>query len=119
MEKPTGIKLPSAFPPTLEIETTDFHIPSATDTTANLTQNQNPKGPSPVRLTFAPFRLILQLEKTVHFEAPGTRRPYAPNAAPAGAAFGDPARATGLPSIVAGGFSTGPTADFPGRFILH
>jgi hypothetical protein len=64
MEKPTGIKLPSAFPPTLEIETTDFHIPSATDTTANLTQNQNPKGPSPVRLTFAPFRLILQLEKT-------------------------------------------------------
>jgi len=64
MEKPTGIKLPTAFPKTLEIERTDSHIPSAPATTAKLTQNQNPKGPSPVRPTFAPFRLILQLEKT-------------------------------------------------------
>ena len=65
MEKPTGIKLPTAFPKTLEIERTDSHIPSAPATTAKLTQNQNPKGPSPVRPTFAPFRLILQLEKTI------------------------------------------------------
>jgi hypothetical protein len=64
MEKPTGIKLPTAFPKTLEIERTDFHIPSAPDATAKLTQNQNPKGPSPVRLTFASFRLIFGLEKT-------------------------------------------------------
>jgi hypothetical protein len=64
MEKPTGIKLPTAFPKTLEIERTDFHIPSAPDAAVNLTQNQNPKGPSPVRPTFATFRLILQLEKT-------------------------------------------------------
>jgi hypothetical protein len=65
MENPTGIKLPTAFPKTLEIETTDSHIPSAPADTVNLTQNQNPKGPSPVRLTFATFRLILQLEKTL------------------------------------------------------
>ena len=64
MEKTTGIKLPTSFPRTLEIEKTDSHIPSAPATTANLTQIQNPKGPSPVRLTFVPFRLILQLEKT-------------------------------------------------------
>ena len=64
MEKTTGIKLPTPFPKTLEIERTDSHIPSATAATANLTQNQNPKGPSTVRLTFAPFRLIFQLEKT-------------------------------------------------------
>ncbi len=63
MEKPAGIKLPPAFPRTLEIETTDFHIPSAPAATAKLTQNQIPKGPSPVRPTFAPFRLILRLEK--------------------------------------------------------
>jgi hypothetical protein len=59
-----GKKPPSRFPPTLEIERTDSHIPS-TPTAANLTQIQSPKEPSPVRLTFAPFRLILQLEKTV------------------------------------------------------
>jgi len=68
MEKTTGIKLPTPFPKTLEIERTDSHIPSATAATANLTQNQNPKGPSTVRLTFAPFRLIFQLEKTTAFE---------------------------------------------------
>ena len=64
MEKPTGIKLPTAFPRTLEIEKADFHIPSTPDTTAKLTQNKSPKGPSSVRLTFAPFRLTLRLEKT-------------------------------------------------------
>jgi hypothetical protein len=64
MEKPTGIKLPTAFSRTLEIEKADSHIPSATAATVNLTQNQNPKGPSPLRPTFAHFRLILQLEKT-------------------------------------------------------
>ena len=64
MEKPTGKKLPTALPQTLEIDSTDSHIPSAPAAAAKLTQNQNPKGPSPVRPTFAPFRLILQLEKT-------------------------------------------------------
>jgi uncharacterized membrane protein YfhO len=64
MEKTTGIKLPTPFPKTLEIERTDSHIPSAPAAAAKLTQIQNPKGPSTVRLTFAPFRLILQLEKT-------------------------------------------------------
>jgi hypothetical protein len=64
MEKPTEIKLPTAFPKTLEIDKADSHIPSAPDATVNLTQNQNTKGPSPVRLTFATFRLIFQLEKT-------------------------------------------------------
>ena len=44
MEKPTGIKLPTAFPKTLEIETTDSHIPSAPATTANLTEIESPKG---------------------------------------------------------------------------
>jgi len=62
--KAYGEKPPTAFPKTLEIETTDFHIPSAPAATVNLIQNQNPKGPSPVRLPFASFRLILQLEKT-------------------------------------------------------
>src|SRR6266516_1845598 len=33
-------------------------------TIANLTEIQNRKEPSPARLTFAPFRLILRLEKT-------------------------------------------------------
>ena len=47
MEKTTGIKLPTPFPKTLEIERTDSHIPSATAATANLTQNQNPKGQKP------------------------------------------------------------------------
>ena len=64
MEKTTGIKLPTPFPKTLEIERTDSHIPSAPATTAKLTQIQNPKGPSPLRLTLAPFRLIFGLEKT-------------------------------------------------------
>ena len=62
--KAYGIKPPTAFPKTLEIDQTDFHIPSAPAATASLTQNQNPKGPSPLRLTFTPFRLILRLEKT-------------------------------------------------------
>ena len=64
MEKPTGKNPPTAFPKTLEIERTDSNIPSAPAATAKLPQIQNPKGPSPVRQTFAPFRLILQLEKT-------------------------------------------------------
>ena len=42
MEKPTGKKPPTAFPKTLEIESTDFHIPSAPTTAAHLTENQNP-----------------------------------------------------------------------------
>jgi len=70
MEKTTGIKLPTPFPKTLEIERTDSHIPSAPAAAAKLTQNQNPKGPSPVRLTLAPFRLIFGLEKTVLIETP-------------------------------------------------
>jgi hypothetical protein len=64
MEKTTGIKLPTPFPKTLEIEGTDSHIPSAPAAAAKLTQIQNPKGPSPLRLTIAPFRLIFGLEKT-------------------------------------------------------
>jgi hypothetical protein len=64
MEKTTGIKLPTPFPKTLEIEGTDSHIPSAPAEAAKLTQIQNPKGPSPLRLTLAPFRLIFGLEKT-------------------------------------------------------
>jgi len=75
MEKTTGIKLPTPFPKTLEIERTDSHIPSATAATANLTQNQNPKGPSTVRLTFAPFRLIFQLEKTAQGTQGNTDQP--------------------------------------------
>jgi hypothetical protein len=63
MEKPTG-KKPPAFPKTLEIERTDFHISSARTTAANLTQFKTRKEPFPVRLTFAPFRLIPRLEKT-------------------------------------------------------
>lgn len=65
MEKPTGKKPPTAFPKTLEIERTDFHISSAPTTAANLTQFKTRKEPFPVRLTFAPFRLILRLEKTL------------------------------------------------------
>src|SRR5271166_2583295 len=65
MEKPTGKKPPTAFPKTLEIERTDFHSSSAPTTAANLTQFKTRKEPFPVRLTFAPFRLILRLEKTV------------------------------------------------------
>jgi hypothetical protein len=42
MEKPTGKRPPTAFPMTLEIESTDFHIPSAPTTAAHLTENQNP-----------------------------------------------------------------------------
>jgi hypothetical protein len=48
VESPSGLlrsmKIEQGFPPTLEIETTDFHIPSAPATTANLTQIQSPKG---------------------------------------------------------------------------
>jgi hypothetical protein len=69
MEKTTGKKPPTSFPRTLEIETTDSHIPSAPTATANLTEIQTRKEPSPVRPTFAPFRLILQLEKTVVLSA--------------------------------------------------
>jgi hypothetical protein len=63
--KDYGEKLPPSFPPTLEIDRTDSHIPSTPTTAANLTQIQTRKEPSPVRLTFPPFRLILQLEKTL------------------------------------------------------
>ncbi len=41
----------------------DFHIPSAP--AASMNQFQNTKGQNPLRLPFATFRLILQLEKTV------------------------------------------------------
>jgi hypothetical protein len=41
MEKPTGKKPPTAFPKTLEIERTDFHIPSAP--AATLTAIQKPE----------------------------------------------------------------------------
>src|ERR1700733_1315766 len=40
--KAYGKKPPTAFPKTLEIESTDFHIPSAPTTAAHLTENQNP-----------------------------------------------------------------------------
>ena len=40
--KAYGKKPPTAFPKTLEIESTDFHIPSAPTTAARQTQNQNP-----------------------------------------------------------------------------
>jgi hypothetical protein len=43
MEKPTGKMPPTAFPKTLEIESTDSHIPSAPATAAKLTQNQTRK----------------------------------------------------------------------------
>lgn len=69
MEKPTGKKPPTAFPKALEIERTDFHISSAPTTAANLTQFKTRKEPFPVRLTFAPFRLILRLEKTTPTDA--------------------------------------------------
>ena len=39
-----------------------------------------PKGPSPLRLTFAPFRLILRLEKTG--QGPTRRVPYPPASRP-------------------------------------
>ncbi len=62
--KDYGENLPTSFPRTLEIEKADSHIPSAPAAAASLTQTQTRKEPSPVRPTFAPFRLILQLEKT-------------------------------------------------------
>src|SRR5277367_30951 len=62
--KAYGENPPTAFPKALEIERTDFHISSAPTTAANLTQFKTRKEPFPVRLTFAPFRLILRLEKT-------------------------------------------------------
>jgi hypothetical protein len=43
MEKPTGKRLPTALPQTLEIDSTDFHIPSAPEKTARLSRIQNPK----------------------------------------------------------------------------
>src|SRR5271169_5221859 len=62
--KAYGENPPTAFPKALEIERTDFHISSVPTTAANLTQFKTRKEPFPVRLTFAPFRLILRLEKT-------------------------------------------------------
>ena len=63
MEKPTGKRLPTALPQTLEIDRADFHIPSAP--TASMNQFQIPKGQNPLRRSFASFRLIFRLEKTV------------------------------------------------------
>src|SRR5271170_5869577 len=63
--KAYGENPPTAFPKALEIERTDFHISSVPTTAANLTQFKTRKEPFPVRLTFAPFRLILRLEKTL------------------------------------------------------
>ena len=62
MEKPTGKRLPTALPQTLEIDRADFHIPSAP--TASMNQFQIPKGQNPLRRSFASFRLIFRLEKT-------------------------------------------------------
>src|ERR1035437_6553524 len=42
----------------------DSHISSAPRKTARLSRIQNPKGQNPLRLPFAPFRLIFRLEKT-------------------------------------------------------
>jgi len=62
MEKPTGKRLPTALPQTLEIDRADFHIPSAP--TASMNQFQIPKGQNPLRRSFASFRLIFRVEKT-------------------------------------------------------
>jgi hypothetical protein len=40
--KAYGKNPPTAFPKTVEIESTDFHIHSAPTTAAHLTENQNP-----------------------------------------------------------------------------
>ena len=62
MEKPAGKSPPTALPPTLEIDKTDFHIPSAS--AASMNRFQIPKGQNQLRLPFAFFRLIFGLEKT-------------------------------------------------------
>ena len=62
--KVCGDKTPYGFPSDLGNRNHRFPHSSAQATTANLTQIQNPKGPSPLRLTFVPFSLILRLEKT-------------------------------------------------------
>jgi len=67
MEKPTGKRLPTALPQTLEIDRADFHIPSAP--TASMNQFQIPKGQNPLRRSFASFRLIFRLEKTCDWVA--------------------------------------------------
>jgi hypothetical protein len=48
----------------MNIVRSDSHIPSAPEPTTKLYQIQNPKGQNPLRLPFASFRLIFQLEKT-------------------------------------------------------
>ncbi len=52
----------------------DFHIPSAP--AASMNQFQNTKGQNPLRLPFATFRLILQLEKTNPARDPGSGSPF-------------------------------------------
>jgi len=64
MEKPTGIKLPSALPQTLEIDSADFHIPSAPEKTANFISIPKPERSLPQSDYPTSFRLILRLEKT-------------------------------------------------------
>jgi hypothetical protein len=64
MEKTTGKKPPTSFPPTLEIDSIDSHIPSTPTTAANLTQIQSRKGAFTSSPDLRSFRLILQLEKT-------------------------------------------------------
>ena len=68
MEKPTGKRLPTALPQTSEIDSADFHIPSAP--TASMNRIQIPKGQNPLRLPFASFRLIFGLEKTAPLPGP-------------------------------------------------
>jgi hypothetical protein len=50
----------------LEIDTADFHIPSAPTATDILTPSRQ-KGASPASLTFTRFRLIFRLEKSTPF----------------------------------------------------
>jgi len=57
---------PAAFPQTLEIETTDFHIPSAPATIANI-DIQKPKGAFPSLPT-----VLLQAHPSIGKDSPYT-----------------------------------------------
>jgi hypothetical protein len=65
---------PAAFPQTLEIETTDFHIPSAPATIANI-EIQKPKRSLPQPAYPPSFRLIFRLEKTMGLSMGGSVGP--------------------------------------------
>ena len=60
---------PAAFPQTLEIETTDFHIPSAPATIANI-DIQKPKGAFPSLPT-----VLLQAHPSIGKDSAAKRRP--------------------------------------------